>query len=85
MEICYRQVSYDYEPLVMETTVGKVAGKYRGQDWKLYNLKKPPVLQPEVNLTYRDVNYNHHCTITAKTFDNKKMLGYLANLQESSV
>ena len=80
MELCYRGVSYDYEPLVMETKVGKVGGKYRGQDWRLCNLKKPPILQPKDNLAYRGVNYNHHCTMTAKTFEPKKIRGYLANL-----
>ena len=85
MELCYRGVSYDYEPLVMETTVCQVGGKYRGQDWQLCNLKKPPVLEPKDNLTYRGVNYNKHCTITAKTFENKKIQDYLANLEKSSV
>ena len=80
MKLCYRGVSYDYETLVMETTVGQVGGKYRGQDWQLSNLKKPPVMRPKVNLTYRGVNYNKNCTITAKTFDNKKIQGYIANL-----
>ena len=40
MKLCYRGVSYDYEPLVMETTVVKAGGKYRGQDWLLCNLNK---------------------------------------------
>ena len=69
MELMYRGVSYDYDPLVVETTAGEVGGKYRGQDWRFYNLKKPPVLRPKINLTYRSVKYNKPGTIVAKTID----------------
>lgn len=58
MKLTYRGVSYDYNPPVVETTDGKVGGKYRGLDWRFRNLKKPFVIQPTVNLTYRGVAYN---------------------------
>ena len=72
MKLSYRGVSYDYEPLVVETTAGEAGGKYRGRDWRFRNLKKPPVLQPTVNLTYRGVKYNKHGTITARTVEPEK-------------
>lgn len=63
MKLTYRGVSYDYNPPVVETTDGKVGGKYRSLDWRFRNLKKPFVLQPTVNLTYRGVAYNIADTI----------------------
>lgn len=57
MKLSYRGVSYEYNPPKVETTPGATSGKYRGLDWRFRNLKKPPVLQPTVNLTYRGVSY----------------------------
>ncbi len=59
MKLNYRGVSYEYSPPVVEVGEGGVAGKFRGLDWRFRNLKKPPVLQPPVNLTYRGVAYNN--------------------------
>ncbi len=72
MKISYRGVSYDYDPLVVETTVGAASGKYRGRDCRFRNLKKPPVLQQTVNLTYRGVKYSKPGTITAMTVEPEK-------------
>lgn len=58
MKLTYRGVAYEYNPPVVETTLGEVGGKYRGLDWRFRNLKKPPVLQPTVDLTYRGVRYS---------------------------
>ena len=60
MKLNYRGVTYEYNPPTVETIEGEVGGKYRGLDWRFRNLKKPPVLQPSVNLTYRGVAYNNH-------------------------
>lgn len=57
MKLIYRGISYEYNPPVIETVEGKAGGKFRGLDWRFHNLKKPPVLQPPVNLTYRGVTY----------------------------
>jgi hypothetical protein len=57
MKLSYRGVQYDYNPPVVETTEAGVGGKYRGLDWRFRNMKKPPVLQPRVDLTYRGVRY----------------------------
>ena len=57
MKLTYRGVSYDYNPPTVETSESNVDGKYRGLDWRFRNLKKPPVLQPSANLTYRGVTY----------------------------
>jgi hypothetical protein len=57
MKLTYRGVSYEYQPIAMETEAGKMGGKYRGRDWRFRNLKKPPVLMPSADLTYRGVKY----------------------------
>ncbi|HEY9601865.1 MAG TPA: DUF4278 domain-containing protein [Allocoleopsis sp.] len=57
MKLSYRGVSYEYNPPKVEATPGSAGGKYRGLDWRFRNLKKPPVLQPTVNLKYRGVSY----------------------------
>ena len=62
MKLSYRGVQYDYNPPVVETTEDVVGGKYRGLDWRFRNMKKPPVLQPRVNLTYRGVRYQNGVT-----------------------
>jgi hypothetical protein len=63
MKLTYRGVSYDYNPVSIETTEAEVAGKYRSRDWRFRNLKKPPVLVPTANLTYRGVAYHQQETI----------------------
>ena len=67
MKLCYRGVSYNYEPSFVETKEAEVAGKYRGLDWGFRNLKKSPVLLPTTNLTYRGVTYNKPGTVTTET------------------
>lgn len=60
MKLTYRGVTYDYNPPQVERGTEKVGGTYRGLDWRFRNLKKPPVLQPSYNLTYRGVKYSNH-------------------------
>jgi hypothetical protein len=57
MQLTYRGKTYDYNPPVVATNMDEQGGKYRGQDWRFRNLKKPPVLQPTRNLVYRGVAY----------------------------
>ncbi len=64
MKLIYRGISYEYNPPVVNTVEGNVGGKFRGLDWRFHNLKKPPVLQPSVNLTYRGVTYANRPTDT---------------------
>ncbi len=64
MKLQYRGVSYEYNPPEVETTLGEVGGKYRGLDLRFRNLKKPPVLQPTVDLKYRGVYYQTGTTLT---------------------
>ncbi len=59
MKLNYRGISYEYNPPVVAVEADQIAGKFRGLDWRFYNLKKPLVLQPGVNLTYRGVTYNN--------------------------
>lgn len=58
MKLNYRGVNYESNPVQVETTQAEVGGTYRGLDWRFRNLKKPPVLQPRYNLSYRGVKYN---------------------------
>jgi len=73
MKLHYRGVSYDYNPPVVAVDEGKLAGKFRGLDWRFRNLRKPPVLQPPVNLTYRGVTYSNRPTgdVTAAPQDTR--------------
>ncbi len=66
MKLIYRGVSYEYNPPEVEVGEGKVEGKYRGLDWRFHNLKKPLVLQPPVNLTYRGVAYTNRPTANSE-------------------
>ncbi len=67
MKLNYRGVSYEYNPPTVEITEGEVVGKYRGLDWRFHNLKKPPVLQPPANLTYRGVAYKNQLSAAPTT------------------
>lgn len=58
MKLTYRGVSYEYKPIAVATETGKVGGKYRGRDWRFRNLKKPQILIPVGDLTYRGVKYS---------------------------
>ena len=60
MKLNYRGVSYEYNPPADAVEEDRIAGKFRGLDWRFHNLKKPLVLQPSANLTYRGVAYNNH-------------------------
>lgn len=57
MKLTYRGVSYDYNPPKVEYGDRAEVGKYRGVDIRFRNLKKPPVLQPTLDLIYRGVAY----------------------------
>ena len=64
MKLIYRGVSYDYNPPQVAVEEGAVTGKFRGLDWRFHNLKKPVVLPPPVNLTYRGVAFKNRPTTT---------------------
>jgi hypothetical protein len=57
MKITYRGVSYEYNPPQVEYGDLTQSGKYRGVDVRFRNLKKPPVLQPTLDLLYRGTAY----------------------------
>ncbi|MGF1542390.1 MAG: DUF4278 domain-containing protein [Pleurocapsa sp.] len=66
MKLNYRGVSYEYTPPVVAVEEDQIAGRFRGLDWRFHNLKKPLVLQPGVNLTYRGVTYNNRPNTTVE-------------------
>ncbi|AFZ18224.1 DUF4278 domain-containing protein [Allocoleopsis franciscana] len=57
MQLCYRGVSYDYNPTSVETFEGEVGGKYRGLPWRHTHLKlhKGLGIKPIFDLYYRGV------------------------------
>jgi Domain of unknown function (DUF4278) len=58
MKLCYRGVSYDYNPPQVKVAEGPVAGKYRGANWHSTILIDNPVPQIAATLTYRGVTYH---------------------------
>ena len=65
MKLRYRGKDYEYNPPTIAVTEGEIVGKYRGLDWRFHNLKKPLVLQPRLNLTYRGVKYSNQPVISS--------------------
>jgi hypothetical protein len=58
MQLCYRGVSYDYNPTLAETFEGEVGGKYRGLPWRhtYVKLNKRLSAKPVFDLYYRGVS-----------------------------
>ena len=57
MKLFYRGSAYNYNPLAVTMVDGEVGGQFRGLDWRFRNLKEQPVQLPNLNLTYRGINY----------------------------
>lgn len=57
MQLCYRGVSYDYNPTLAEAVEGEVGGKYRGLPWRHTHvtLHKGLRVKPVFDLYYRGV------------------------------
>lgn len=62
MELMYRGQPFNYTPVSLEVSPGKVGGKYRGMDWRFRHLTKLPVLQANLDMFYRG-----HSTSVAST------------------
>ncbi len=58
MKLCYRGVSYDYNPPQVKVAQGPVAGKYRGANWYSTIVIDNPIPQIAATLTYRGVTYH---------------------------
>ncbi len=87
MKITYRGISYEYNPPTVAVEEDAVAGKFRGLDWRFHNLKKPLVLQPPVNLTYRGVAYSNRPTAdqeVAPTSIREKSRWLILNRQKAA-
>ena len=58
MQLCYRGVSYDYNPTLAETFEGEVGGKYRGLPWRHTHVepKKGLAVKAMYKLYYRGVS-----------------------------
>jgi hypothetical protein len=77
MKLTYRGVSYEHEPVILETLpTEEVTGKYRGRDWRFRNLQKPPVMMPVNGLKYRGVSYNKPGNLPQQdSTDNRELIG----------
>lgn len=62
MKLTYRGVTYDYNPPKVEYGDRAEVGKYRGLDIRFRNIKKPPVMQPTLDLLYRGAAYTTNPT-----------------------
>jgi len=40
MKLVYRGVTYEHPPTTLEISQGKIAGKWRGQNWRYHCPKK---------------------------------------------
>jgi hypothetical protein len=60
MQLCYRGVFYDYDPIPAEISEGEVGGKYRGLPWRHTHVKRNKGLaaKPVYELYYRGVSPN---------------------------
>ncbi|HBQ99857.1 MULTISPECIES: DUF4278 domain-containing protein [unclassified Roseofilum] len=58
MELCYRGLTYNYNPPTIEMGEEKVGGTYRGLEWRFRNIKKAPVMQTNLDLKYRGLRYH---------------------------
>jgi Domain of unknown function (DUF4278) len=58
MKLCYRGVSYDYNPPQVKVAEGPVVGRYRGANWRSTIVIDNPIPQIAATLTYRGVTYH---------------------------
>lgn len=63
MKLTYRGISYDYNPVNVETSESETVGKYRGLDVRFRNPKKALVLNTNLDLKYRGVAYQPTQTV----------------------
>ncbi|MBD3883367.1 DUF4278 domain-containing protein [Phormidium tenue FACHB-886] len=57
MDMKYRGVEYNLDPVSIERIESGQQGKYRGQSYKMTKLATVPVPQPVLGMTYRGVTY----------------------------
>ncbi|MDJ1183621.1 DUF4278 domain-containing protein [Roseofilum casamattae] len=58
MKLCYRGLSYEYNPPIVEMGKEHVGGTYRGLEWRFREVRKAPVLQTNLDLKYRGIPYH---------------------------
>ncbi|MGH8002211.1 MAG: DUF4278 domain-containing protein [Brasilonema sp.] len=57
MKLTYRGVSYEHNPLTLESSADEISGKYRGATWKHNYPRHIPQTQVTAELQYRGVSY----------------------------
>ena len=58
MKLSYRGISYEPKSHLIDTTPGRVVGKYRGASLRSRNHQKVSVQRNHAHLTYRGISYN---------------------------
>ncbi|NEO33163.1 MAG: DUF4278 domain-containing protein [Symploca sp. SIO3C6] len=71
IKLTYRGVSYKYNTPIVQVTESTSAGKYRGNPWRLHQLKEPLILKNKINLSYRGVSYFKKFTDIKATQESK--------------
>lgn len=57
MKLCYRGVSYEFNPAQAKVVPSEIVGKYRGSSFSPSVVVENPVPQPVMDLKYRGVAY----------------------------
>jgi hypothetical protein len=60
MTLSYRGIQYDQPSLALDTTIGEIKGKYRGQDWHHHYPRPLPQRRIKPAMTYRGVPLSDH-------------------------
>lgn len=55
MTLSYRGIQYDRPSLALDTTIGEIKGKYRGQDWHQHYPRPLPQCRTKLAMTYRGI------------------------------
>lgn len=64
MKLCYRGVSYESNPQIIETVETGIIAMFRGQTYQVRRQTVESYSQPQMNLKYRGVAYTLNPTPT---------------------
>ncbi|MEA5470627.1 DUF4278 domain-containing protein [Spirulina sp. 06S082] len=73
MNLCYRGVSYESEPLSLEVSESNIIGTYRGQQYHRCYPRHVPKLKPKPRLQYRGLVYQTCPLIQTETSLNAQL------------
>jgi hypothetical protein len=73
MNLCYRGISYESEPLSLEVSESNIIGTYRGQQYRRCYPRHIPKLKPKPRLQYRGLAYQTCPLIQTETSLNAQL------------